>query len=120
MIIGLDIDGTITRHPEFFAFVSQALICAGHEVIVVTFRQDRESATLDLAEWGISYSRLVTWDPALWGHERMLRWKGEVCRDLNIGVLFEDDPQVLSLVHPETVSMMVVDHEVHPLQRLAD
>ena len=40
MVIGLDIDGTITRHPEFFAFISQALVQGGHRLVVITFRKD--------------------------------------------------------------------------------
>ena len=30
--IALDIDETITAHPGFFAFISQALVQAGHRV----------------------------------------------------------------------------------------
>lgn len=45
MVIGLDIDGTINRHPKVFALLSDALMSAGREVIVITFREDRKSAT---------------------------------------------------------------------------
>lgn len=61
MVIGLDIDGTITRHPNFFAFISQALVQGGHQVVVITFREDRKSAADDLAVWGVAYSELITW-----------------------------------------------------------
>jgi len=116
MVIGLDIDGTITRHPAFFAFLSRALRQAGHDVVVITFRQDRASSESDLAQWGIAYSRLVIW--SLGAHTDMLRWKGDVCRELGVEVLFEDDPQVLCQVAPEIVSMMVVNHDEHDLGRL--
>ena len=44
--------------------------------------------------------------------------EGRACRNLNVGILFEDDPQVLCLVDAETVGMMVADHGVHRLQLL--
>jgi hypothetical protein len=37
MVIGLDIDGTISRAPKFFAFLSQAALKAGHDVVVITW-----------------------------------------------------------------------------------
>lgn len=53
MVIGLDIDGTITRHRESFAFLSQSATRAGHQIIVMTFRQERENTMADLAKWGL-------------------------------------------------------------------
>lgn len=118
MVVGLDIDGTITRHPKFFAFLSQSLMQAGHEVVVITFRQDRQSAMSDLSTWGIAYSRLETWSLEHTAAD-MLQWKANVCRQMGVELLFDDDPQVLSRVDPEVVSLMVVDHKEHDLERLA-
>ena len=37
MVIGIDIDDTITRNPQFFAILSSAFVKAGHRVIIITF-----------------------------------------------------------------------------------
>jgi hypothetical protein len=118
LVIGLDIDGTITRHPAFFALLSQAAVAAGHEVVVITFREDRHGAATDLARWGIAYGRLVSWSLDDWPAEDACAWKGHVCGELGVEVLFEDDPEVLCHVDPSVVSMMVVDHDEHELRRL--
>ena len=118
MVIGLDIDGTITRHPGFFASISQALVNGGHQVVVITFREDRKSAADDLAAWGVAYSELVTW--SFQEKENMYAWKARICRAKNVEVFFDDDPLVLCQLNPMVVSMMVVDHETHDLAKLAD
>ena len=61
MVIGLDIDDTITQHPEFFSLISHALIDAGHEVVIITFREDRQIAETDLKLWNIAYSKLINY-----------------------------------------------------------
>ncbi len=38
MKAALDIDGTITERPEFFAVLSRALRAAGHRVLILTYR----------------------------------------------------------------------------------
>jgi hypothetical protein len=118
MVIGLDIDGTITRHREFFAFLPHSATKAGHQIIVMTFRQERESTMADLAKWGIAYSRLLTWSLDDCLPEEMTAWKGRVCDEFKVELLFEDDPQVISQVDPAVVSMMVVDHDEYELARL--
>ena len=119
MVIGLDIDGTINRHPEFFALLSDALMSAGHDVIVITFRENRKSATDDLIGWGIRFSKLVTWSFQDNPGDDMYEWKGRICDDMKVEVLFDDDPQVLCALRPKVLSMMVVDHETHDLTRLS-
>lgn len=118
MTIGIDIDGTITRCPAFFALISHALIAAGHRVVIVTFREDRESAAADLGGWGVAYSELVTWSFAGNAGLDMFAWKGAVCAERGIEILFDDDPQVLSALPANVVSMMVVDHDEHDLSAL--
>ena len=117
MVIGLDIDGTITRHPKFFALVSQALVQGGHQVVVITFREDRKSAADDFAVWGVAYSELVTWSSMENAGENMYAWKARRCTAKNVEILFDDDPLVLCQLNPVVVSMMVVDHETHDLAR---
>jgi len=120
MVIGLDIDGTITRHPEFFAFLSQMLVAGGHQVIVITFREDRNNAVADLAAWNIRYSELLMWSFQDYGDEDMYAWKGRMCAVMNVAILFDDDPQVHQRLDPQVISMMVVNHHDYNLARLTE
>ena len=75
MNVGLDIDDTITRHPEFFALLSAALKAQGHEVVIITFRESGAETTADLESWGIVYDRLVTYDPRTQNGDEIFAWK---------------------------------------------
>jgi len=44
MNVGLDIDGTITEHPAFFALLSTAFRAAGHRVLIFTYRDPGREA----------------------------------------------------------------------------
>jgi len=120
MVIGLDIDGAINRHPQFFAFMSQTLMQAGYEVVVITFREDRASATDDLAAWGIRYGQLVTWSFQADGGEDMYAGKDRRCHTLRVDILFDDDPLVLCRLPPAILGMMPVDHQIHDWAGLGD
>lgn len=41
MNVGLDIDGTITENPQFFALLSRVLRAAGHKVHIVSYRDPK-------------------------------------------------------------------------------
>ncbi|MSQ51673.1 MAG: hypothetical protein EXR28_07275 [Betaproteobacteria bacterium] len=58
--IGLDIDGTITADPQFFAGIAQRWLVAGREVHVVSSRspEARPETLLELREFGISFTDL--------------------------------------------------------------
>lgn len=122
MVIALDIDDTITRHPPFFSVLSQALVAAGHTVVIITYRQDREEAAGALEGWGIAYDTLVThsleielaegYDPE--------QWKARVCREHGVEVFFEDSARVLKHVDPGTLCLLAVDPDRHDLDRLGE
>jgi len=61
MIIALDIDGTITQHPKFFAKLSYK-----HDIIIVTSRPNTASSQSEteklLSDIGISYRRIYYCD----------------------------------------------------------
>src|SRR5262249_11737577 len=59
MNVALDVDGTISEHPELFALLSASLRAAGHAVIVLTYRDPErvEHTRTELAGWGITYER---------------------------------------------------------------
>ena len=60
MNIGIDIDGTITAAPEFFACLTKALFADGHNVHILTFRAHsmKEQTEKLLKDIGIKYHGL--------------------------------------------------------------
>ena len=120
MIVGMDIDDTITRHPKFFALISQALVAAGHQVVLITFRADREGTAAELSEWGIAYTELITSTLDEHLETGIDEWKGVVCRRMGVELFFEDTPEVIRHVDPEIVSFLVVNHDRHRLDLLAE
>jgi len=106
MVVALDIDGIITRCPEFFALLAKELLRAGHAVVIITFREDRTSAAADLARWGVPYSELVTSTLDACLEHGVNEWKGVVCRREGVDVFFEDDPDVLAHIDDRTLCFM--------------
>ncbi len=96
MKVALDIDGTISEHPEFFAVLSAALRAAGHTIVVLTFRDPaRDAATRQhLAGWGVVYDELVI--------APSLEAKGELCGSLGVDLFFDDQDECIAGV-PESV-----------------
>lgn len=109
MIIGLDIDDTITRHPAFFASITTRLAEDGHRIVIITFREDRSRTEAALAEWGIRYHELVTSSLGAHLEHGVNEWKAVVCREHGVEIFFEDDPSVLRHVDPSIVCFMPVD-----------
>ena len=107
MTIALDIDDTISRHPGFFAFISQSLIQAGHRVLIITFRDEagRTRTESDLKEWGIHYDELICWSMQTCDIAEVDAWKAQLCREHGVDLFFEDDPNVLANVDDTTVCM---------------
>lgn len=100
MVIGLDIDGTITAKPEFFAVLSQGLRREGCRIVIITFRVDREAAASYLAQVGVEYDELVTApegeisDP--------LTWKADMCASRGVSLLVDDEPTAFGAL-PRTI-----------------
>ena len=109
--IALDIDGTITAMPEFFATLSRAVRMAGGKVYVVTSRSNapdvRDVTRRELKGYGVEYDELVIIHD---GKDRIpcphgeLDWysaylwqKVAVCIDRGVDVVFEDDQKVVDL-----------------------
>jgi len=107
MIIAFDIDDTITRHPAFFALVSQALVQSGHRVLIITFRDEagRPDTEADLAGWGIAYHEMICWSMTCCDLAEVDTWKATICREHGVEVFFEDDPAVLAHVDEGTVCL---------------
>lgn len=96
MKVALDIDGTISEHPDFFAMLSAALCAAGHRVIVLTYRDPaRDAATREqLTAWGLVFDELVI--------APSLEAKGELCAALGVDLFFDDQDECIAAV-PESV-----------------
>ena len=96
MKIALDIDGTISENPTFFAVLSTAFRAAGHFVLVLTYRDpNRAEATRDqLYQWGIAFDELVI--------APNLESKGPLCATHGVDLFFDDQDECIAAV-PESV-----------------
>ena len=96
MVVGLDIDDTITLHTGFFSWLTRSLLASGHEVIIITTRLDPRRTRDDLVAWGIEYSELVTMTAEAIEAHGLDGWKGAVCARRGVEILFEDELDVLA------------------------
>lgn len=111
MIIGIDIDDTITRHPGFFAFISQALMDAGHEVYIISFRDGQEETEAAVRQFGVAFTKVILpSDQDL--QDDFYAWKAKACRQLGVEVLFEDMPEVVNELDPSVLALIPFDREL--------
>ena len=101
MTIALDIDGTISERPDFFALLSVSFRRAGHRVIVITYRDPaRADATkVQLAGWGVEFDELVI--------AGSLTGKGEACAAHAVDLFIDDQDECIAGV-PESVLVLKV------------
>jgi len=111
--IALDIDGTITAHPEFFSKLAKETLTAGGEVHIVTSRCDAESWVRSETERQLRDLGMV-WDalhfiPDIpvakencphqeldWYNKHMWQ-KVDYCQKHGIEVFYDDDAKVAAL-----------------------
>jgi uncharacterized HAD superfamily protein len=96
MNIALDIDGTISEHPEFFATLASGFRSAGHRILILTYRDPAREATTraELARWGIVFDELV--------FAESLAAKGALCEQHAVDLFFDDQDECIVTV-PERV-----------------
>ncbi len=96
MKIALDIDGTISDQPTFFSFLSVALRAAGHQILILTYRDPakNEATRVQLAAWGIVFDELVI--------AESLSAKGRLCARHGVDIFFDDQDECIVEV-PEHV-----------------
>jgi hypothetical protein len=101
MNIALDIDGTISERPDFFAELSTSFRRAGHRVLVLTYRDPaRADATrVQLAAWGVEFDQLVI--------APSLNSKGAMCAAHGVHLFFDDQDECIADV-PESVLVFKV------------
>jgi len=112
MNIALDIDGTITKHPEFFAIVSRSIRASGGKVYVVTSRSNSDGVRVqtqkELKSYGIPFDELFIIPDAkpdqrpcphdeLDWYQKYLYQKVTVCLEHEVAIVFEDDQKVIDL-----------------------
>lgn len=112
IVLGLDVDDTITAAPEFFALLTKAVRRAGGRVCIVTSRGNSpevvEATRAELEGYGIEFDEIdiipdkeeefidCPHDDLDW-YQRYLWQKVAICEARNVDVLFEDDPKVVRL-----------------------
>lgn len=114
MRIGIDLDETISALPTWFAFLSKAVVSAGHEIHVITNREPGSESEViaELAEHGVEYSKVhvptTNVDPP--------SWKGELARGLELDLMIDDSPEALAKMPAKTARFWLCDPEVFDLE----
>lgn len=112
MKLGLDIDGTISAKPTFFAFLARAWAHAGGEVHIISARAETDrTVTLGSLELDWGFDRIpytLHLYPLHYNHAepeeleshfaKHAAWKAETCKRLGIDILIDDDPRNLIAV----------------------
>jgi hypothetical protein len=119
MRIAIDIDGTITNSPAFFARFIENQLLAGNEIHILTGgialpEEDIESPPhriRQLKSYGIgSYTRLVQVTRGS-QYPDIGAGKGEYCRKNKIDMILEDDVlyvKEISRISPDTQAFLIV------------
>lgn len=97
--LGLDLDGVITETPEFFSAWTHSW---PGEVVIITYRTDRQKAVQDLADRKIRYDELVLVD--------RFEAKAEVIANLGVVFYIDDQPEMLKTI-PANVNVMLFRNE---------
>lgn len=97
--VGLDLDGTITDFPDFFAALSHS---DKFEVHVITGRAEehRDETIAELRGYGIKYLQIHFVD-AVWDK------KGEICEKLGIQIMFDDMDEFINHINDSTMVFKV-------------
>ena len=113
MIIGIDLDDTITDVPELFSLITRALITDGHEVHIITYREPgtEKEVQKDLEELGIGFTRIHLPDDFYSAPE----WKAGLAEELKLDAMFEDSPEVLARMPKSVKRFWLCDPEIFDL-----
>jgi len=121
--VGLDIDNTITRNPEFFRFLTHPLRDKGGETHIVSSRTDseevRRQTEKELKSLGIVYDRMfllpnqavadaVCPHSDLDWYQRCAWQKVDYCPSHGILIFFDDEEKVARLFQRFAPGIQVV------------
>lgn len=93
--LGIDLDGCVDEAPGFFNILSH--VWPG-DVIVVTFRNDRDKAVVDLEKHGIRFTDVVL--------VSSFDAKAEVIAERQIAFYIDDQPEMLKNISAKTAVML--------------
>lgn len=97
--LGIDLDGCIDESPVFFGALTHSW---PGDVIVITFRSDRDKAIWDVERHRIRYTDVVLVD--------RLDGKADVIRERGVSIYIDDQPEMLKNV-PAGVTVMLFRNE---------
>jgi hypothetical protein len=97
MKLALDLDGTITRYPEFFSKLTHLW---DDDVYVITFRSNLESSVEDCRRYGIKYHEIIV-------ANKDDDSKGKEIERLGIEVYFDDMPEFIVHAKKNVASFLV-------------
>ena len=114
MNIGLDIDGTISESPQFFALLSRVLKAAGHQVHIISYRDPSPKSVAEtkqeLKSWKIAYDELhLPNDDFAMG---MGEWKRSISEKVGLTMMIDDSLEVLAAMPKGVLRMWVVPEDV--------
>ncbi|MGB3112166.1 MAG: hypothetical protein WBB84_04205, partial [Candidatus Omnitrophota bacterium] len=130
MKIGLDVDDTIMKQPEFFSLLSHAAMGKGHEVHIVTTRPDtdfdRQRTLDDLSDSDIAYDAIYHLPKQegevddcphadLDDYRKFVWQKVRYCRENGIDIFFDDDDRLIPLFKrfaPQVQVFQVCKHDI--------
>ncbi|MCX7166553.1 MAG: hypothetical protein NTV11_09785 [Rhodocyclales bacterium] len=127
--IALDIDGTITADPDFFADLSGSWIAAGRAVHIVSSRspEARSETIIELKDYGIFFSAVYLLPPLsaaqkLCPHQNLDWFQRHLWLKVNYALthrithVVDDDPKVLTLFTrfaPDVAALSFLDrHQI--------
>jgi hypothetical protein len=105
MNIGIDIDGTLTKYPEFFIELGKLFRAAGHKVYLITglgeeglkkrwirwdhvLNQDFYDDIFTTALYNMEEISLIGKEP---DNEKIVgRFKQRICKQLGVDIMFDD------------------------------
>ena len=116
MVVGIDLDNTITDIPWMFAIISKALVDAGHEVHVITYRE-RGDTEQEMKGLGMTWTKVHFPEDHPLGGGSIPKWKAAVVKELNVSVMFEDSPENLAELPPDVKRIWICDPEIFDLNK---
>jgi hypothetical protein len=115
MRVAFDIDDTITRCPEFFAVISQALMASGHDVYIISYRSGRGAVEHELEGYGIRFRHILLPSDEDLDRFGFYEWKVHACRNLKIDIFFEDMPEVVNGLDASVLAFVPFDPDLGKL-----
>ena len=114
MNVAIDIDGTISENPQFFALLSRVLKTAGHKVHIISYRDPSPKSVAEtkqeLADWKIAYDELHLPDGIL--NIGMGEWKRSRAEKVGLTIMIDDTLEVLAAMPKKVLRMWVVPEDV--------